>query len=594
MRMLFQMLIIAIVAFGIGDFSRAEVAASADPQAVKVDAMFSNYDRRDVPGCAIGIIRDGKLIYSKGFGSANLDDEVAITPQTSFDVASVTKSFTSVCVALLMDQGKLRAEDDIRKYLPEMHEFDPAITVGDLLRCHSGLRDYIHLMQLAGWPLEPSWVEYTEPDVLQVLAAQRTLQFPTGTKLGYSNSDYFLLGQIVERISGKRLSQFAQENVFEPLGMAHTAYIDQPGYVQRRRAVGYVLDKDGRVGWFSTGPVMGACGVHTSVEDLFRWDQNFYHNRLPKGARIDAFMRDGELAGNRYCLDTDANSKEMRREKRPNADAEPAGEFRGLKRIQFTGGGWGSLAGIVRFPDHRFTVICLANNEEIIPWMVAEDIAALYLGNALAPQNKQAKSIRPADQMASDSPSKFSEPELREKAGAYVDEIGRVWKVAFRDGNLYLTHQRLGTFQLRAINNQRFEAVGFPLPNETVRFEQRSAKPRCSLIYDWGFGSLEFKPFDPPELSATQLTSYCGNYYSDELLATYRIRLKDGALRMQINNRAWEELTPTLKDQFVPRVHHSLDQRIFKFGRGDGDRVNWIDIDDGRANGIRLKRTDRK
>ena len=125
--------------------------------------MFAKYDRPDVPGCAVGIIQDGKLIYSKGFGSANLDYEIAITPQTSFDVASVTKSFTSVCLALLMDQGKLRPEDDIRKYLPEMHAFDPPITVGDLLRCHSGLRDYIHLMQLAGWPLEPSWVEYTEP-----------------------------------------------------------------------------------------------------------------------------------------------------------------------------------------------------------------------------------------------------------------------------------------------------------------------------------------------------------------------------------------------------------------------------------------------
>src|SRR3954465_8095236 len=214
MRMLFQMLTTAVATFAVCDFSRGEATASADSLAPKVDAMFSKYDRRDVPGCAVGIIRDGKLIYSKGFGSANLVDEFAITLQTSFDVASVTKSFTSVCMALLMDQGKLKPEDDIRKYLPEMHAFDPPITVGDLLRCHSGLRDYIHLMQLAGWPLEPSWVEYNEPDVLQILAAQRTLQFPSGTKLGYSNSDYFLLAQIIERVSGKRLSQFARENVF--------------------------------------------------------------------------------------------------------------------------------------------------------------------------------------------------------------------------------------------------------------------------------------------------------------------------------------------------------------------------------------------
>ena len=132
--------------------------------------------------------------------------------------------------------------------------------------------------------------------------------------------------------------------------------------------------------------------MHTSIEDLFRWDQNFYDNQLPAGDRINAFMRDGELAGNRFCLDTDAYTKKMK----PDAASEPAGQYRGLKRMQFTGGGWGSLAGMVRYPDQRFTVICLANNEEIIPWIVAEDIAALYLANKLAPQtNANGPLVRP-------------------------------------------------------------------------------------------------------------------------------------------------------------------------------------------------------
>ena len=587
--MLRQALIVLAVAV-ICDATRAEVTDDADRLALQVDAMFAKYDKRDVPGCALGVIQDGKLIYSKGFGSANLDDEVAITPQTSFDVASVTKSFTSVCLALLMDQGKLRPEDDIRQYLPEIHAFDPPITVGDLLRCHSGLRDYIHLMQLAGWPLEPSWVEYTEPDVLQILASQRTLQFPTGAKLGYSNSDYFLLGQIVERVSGKPLSQFAKENVFEPLGMSHTAYIDQPAYVHRRRAIGYVSDRNGRVGWLSTGPVMGACGVHTSIEDLFRWDQNFYHNRLPRGDRIDAFMRDGELAGNRYCLDTDANAKKMK----PDTAAEPAGQFRGLKRMQFTGGGWGSLAGMARYPDQRFTVICLANNEEIIPWMVAEDIAALYLGDDLAPPSTQAGSIHPGEPTATSTTSKDADDELRQYAGSYLDNTGRVWTVSFRDGNLTLTHHRFGAFRLKAIDNRRFLPVDFPLPGETVRFEQRSTRPRWSLIYEWGFGSLEFKPFDPLVLTVEQLKGYEGEYYSDELLATYRFQTKGGSLQMQINNHAWEELTPTLAEQFVPRVRHALDSRIFKFDRDEDGSVNGVEIDSGRALGLRLQRTARK
>jgi CubicO group peptidase (beta-lactamase class C family) len=584
MRALAQTLVVFIAA-AVCKSSQAEAPAQAAKLESKVDAMFAEYDRRDMPGCAIGIIRDGKLIYSKGFGSANLDELVPITPQTSFDVASVTKSFTSVCLALLMDQAKLRPEDDIRKYLPEMHAFEPPITVGDLLRCHSGFRDYIHLMQLAGWPLEPGWVEYSGPDVFQILASQRTLQFPTGTKLGYSNSDYFLLGQIVERVSGKSLARFAKDNVFDPLGMSHTAYVDQPAHVQRRRAVGYVKDRDGYVAWFSTGPVMGACGVRTTVDDLFRWDQNFYHNRLAKGPRIDEFMRDGQLAGNRYCLDTDANSKEMKRD----PAAEPAGQYRGLKRMQFTGGGWGSLAGIARYPDEQFTVICLANNEEIIPWAIAEKIAGMFLADKMAPQTQRAPSV-PVNSTALAEKHKLSNDELQQWVGSYLDNIGRIWKITRRDDNLYLTHHRFGTFRLTSVDGRRFVAVDFPLPKESVRFEQRSAKPRWSLIYDWGFGSIEFKPFDPPQLTVDQLKEFCGEFHSDELLATYRFRVHQGVLQMQINNRSWEELTATLPDQFVPRVRHALDDRILKFARDKNHSPNRLEIDDGRALGVRLQR----
>ena len=111
-----------------------------------------------------------------------------------------------------------------------------------------------------------------------------------------------------------------------------------------------------------------------------------------------------------------------------------------------------------------------------------------------------------------------------------------------------------------------------------------------SLIYDWGFGSLEFKPFDPPQLTVEQLDRYRGEFYSDELLATYRFRVTDAALRLQVNNQSWEELTPTLTDQFVPRTHHALDSRIFKFSRDEEGDVNELEIDDGRALDVRLER----
>ncbi len=578
---------VVVVAIGLtGNVARSEVSNKSFQYAAQIDAMFAKYDRPDSPGCAVGIIQDGELVYSKGFGSANLDYEIAITPQTSFDSASVTKSFTSVCVAMLMDQGKLREDDDIRKFLPEMHAFDPPITVGDLLRCHSGMRDYIFLMQLAGWPLEIGWVQYTEADVLQILAAQRALHFPSGSKLGYSNSDYFLLGQIVERVSGTPLPQFAKENIFEPLGMSRSEYLDRPALVHPQRAIGYERGFGGWNGWSYAGPVMGGCGVRTCIDDLYRWDQNFEHNRLEGGAHLDNFLRDGELASNRYCLDTDANQKKMK----PDPKAEPAGSYRGVTRMQFTGGGWGSMAGIARFPEQRFTVICLANTEDIIPWMVGADIADLCLAEELGPAKKSDFPRKPVDLAELDPSDLPSEDELRASAGTYLDKNGRVWTIALHDRALQLTHDQFGEFRLRSVHGDRFTPVGFPYENETVHFEPRDDGARVELVYEWPVGSIDFKRIEPLELTREQLENYAGRYDSAELMATYRFRVAAGALELRINNLAWEPLTPTLADEFVPRVRHAMDSRILRFRRDDGGDVSSVEVESGRAAGVRLQR----
>jgi hypothetical protein len=257
--------------------------------------------------------------------------------------------------------------------------------------------------------------------------------------------------------------------------------------------------------------------------------------------------------------------------------------------MQFTGGGWGSLAGTAQYPDQRFTVICLTNNEEIIPWLVAEEIAALYLGDLMAPP---AKSDKAADSavVSERKVIKYSDEELKRNVGSYFDDTGRVWRVEFHDGFLLLIHDRFGKFRLELLSGRRFLPINFPYKSETIRFEPRSAAPRASLIYDWPHGSIEFKPFDSLVLTDEQLQSYAGDYYSDELQSTYRFAVADGALQLQINNRAWEILTPTLADQFVPQVRHELDSRIFKFVRSADRTVTGLEVDDGRALGVRLNR----
>ena len=330
-------------------------AARSSGLAAKVDEIFARWDCKDGPGCAVGIIQQGKLVYSKGFGSANLEDQVPNTPKTVFEVASFSKSLTCVCIALLMDQGKLSPEDDIRKFVPEMHPFDPPIRVRDLVRCRSGLWDQLHVAVLVGWDNVPLQSPFTEDDMLAVVSGQRRLPFAPGTRFQYGSGDYFLLGLIVKRVSGQSLAEFARRNVFQPLGMTRTLFEEDPSRVIKDRAVGHYRSDGAWRQWRPSAHLPGGGGLKTCIEDLYRWDQNFYANRLPEGKHLKEFIQEGRLLGNRYVLDLDAYRKEVDPKARRDG---PAGQYRGLKRKQFTGGAWGIHAAMGQFPTKKFTVIC--------------------------------------------------------------------------------------------------------------------------------------------------------------------------------------------------------------------------------------------
>jgi CubicO group peptidase (beta-lactamase class C family) len=182
----------------------------------QIDALFAKWNRPESPGCAIGVVERGELIYSKGFGSANLDYQMPNSPQTDFEVASFSKSFTCACIALLMDEGKISPDDDLRKFVPEMHPFDPPIRIRDLVRCRSGLWDQVSIPILVGWENAPLQHPHTEADFFSLITGQKVLPFQPGTKFAYSSGDYFLLGLIVKRISGQSFPQFAKRRIFEP------------------------------------------------------------------------------------------------------------------------------------------------------------------------------------------------------------------------------------------------------------------------------------------------------------------------------------------------------------------------------------------
>ena len=542
-----------------------------DDRAAKVDHIFAKWNRPDVPGCAVGIVQDGRLIYAKGFGSANLNYEVPNTPTTVFETGSMTKSFTGACIALLLDQGKISPDDDIRKYLPEMHRHDPPIRVRHMIRCRSGLWAQWHLVQLAGWSSEPIESPYSGEDLLTLLSRQKSLPFKPGTKFRYGSSDYFLLGQIVQRVTGKSLAMFAQENLFDPLGMKHTRFTQDPTQVVKHRAVGHYRNADGAWRqWSSNMTAVGGWGLKTCVHDLVLWERNFLKCRLPRGEYLDRFISDGTLLDNRNVL-----------------DATPTGSYRGLKRIQFTGGMPGFHAAMVRFPKHRFTVICLSNNGEIIPWNVAKRIADLHLADKF-PEPE------PKKPSTDDSPHRFielPEKDLRSKVGAYrMKGVGPIWTITFRDGVLYWTDQLKRTYPLKPVSATTFRPRGSPIDDNEFVFHRIAADAPFSLTLQWTDGKLKFERVVLVTPTKEELSGYAGEYFSDELAVTYRFAIRDAGLWLRVGNRRWERLDPMLRDEFTPHVARPFDLRIFTFLRDETNKVGGVNVALARVKGVRFER----
>jgi CubicO group peptidase (beta-lactamase class C family) len=210
--------VVTILALAVACTSRNDPHAgteTGDDNAV-VDAIFASWDVRGSPGCALAVARDGILVYSRGYGYANLDYDIPITPQTVFDVASITKQFNAASLTMLALEGKLSLEDDVRKWLPELPEYDSPITLQHMIYHTSGLRDYLNLFPLAG---RGDYYPISHAQILAMMVRQRALIFPPGDQYRYSNTAYMLLAQVLERAGGKSLGEMTRERIFEPLGM---------------------------------------------------------------------------------------------------------------------------------------------------------------------------------------------------------------------------------------------------------------------------------------------------------------------------------------------------------------------------------------
>ncbi|MCZ6507034.1 MAG: serine hydrolase, partial [Acidobacteria bacterium] len=273
----------------------AAIQETAPPPGLeeRVDALFADYDNTRSPGCSLGIVRGGELTLARGYGMANLEHGVPLTARSIFRIGSTSKQFTAASIVLLAQEGKLRLDEDLRDHLPEMPGFDPPVTLRQLLHHTSVYRDYLTLMSIAGRRGDDF---YTDADVLGMLSRQRELNFPPGNEYLYSNSGYWLLSQVVLRASDRSLREYAEARIFSPLAMNDTHFHDDHAEIVPNRASGYRPTEGGafRIS-MTTLPMVGDGGVFTSVEDLTRWDRNFYTPVVGGSAFVEQMLERGVL-----------------------------------------------------------------------------------------------------------------------------------------------------------------------------------------------------------------------------------------------------------------------------------------------------------
>jgi CubicO group peptidase (beta-lactamase class C family) len=443
--------------------------AAAQPWSAAVDKVFAPWAAKDLPGCAVGVFQEGRIVFEKGYGMADLEHDAPIGPDTVFYAGSVSKQFTAMAAALAIQQGKLSADDPIRTYLPELPSYADPITVRHLVHHTSGLRDYNTLLSIAGRRGDEA---YDNPTVLRMTARQTALNFAPGAEYLYSNTGYTLLASVVERATGMPFGAFADTYMFGPLGMRATHFGVDASRIVPKRAYAYARGASGDLRLDTpSNERAGAGGLYTTIRDLLHWDSNFYDARVGGAALIAQVQTTGRLHDGSPLT---------------YAWGLQIGEYRGAAIVEHGGSLGGYRAHLIRFPEQRTSVAALCNLASIAPSGLVRQVADAVLAGRLgaAPNRQtQAGTGRGGGREAPAAPPAASAGDPAGLAGEYYSpEIDATFTVTVEKGQLLLRRDRdREATPLQPMTDGRFRFRAM-----TVRFEHGRDGRAAALLVDAG------------------------------------------------------------------------------------------------------------
>jgi len=497
------------VSLGLSSSTWAQPAVAPASLQADVDAIFSGYTSQ-TPGCAVGVSVDGAMALQRGYGMADLEHDVPITPETIFEAGSVSKQFTAAAVLLLEADGRLRLDEPITKYIPEVPTTTPPVTIRQMLQHTSGLRDWGSLAGISGWPRTTR--VHTHAHVLDSVSRQAATNFIPGTHWSYSNTGYNLAAVLVARVSGLSFAEFTRQRLFVPLGLRHTSWRDDHRAIVKGRALAYEDTGNGFLTEMPFESVHGNGGLLTTVSDLLAWTSYLHRPSRPTDAawigQMQIPISFSGTAGRGYGLGLMIDTR------------------RGVRQVDHSGSTAGYLAHLAGYPDQRIAVAVLCNVTSGQATQRAYRTADVYLARAITLQD-------PVGATAT-----LSRAERNALAGLYRSRLdGRPLRLlddgeALRmAGGARLLPQSARTFA--SAGGQQLQFIG----GDTVRVSDRYDE----VTYD---RTTEATP------SMAELQALVGTYRSAEVETSLRLTLDGGQLIVRRGVDTRVPLTPLYRDAF--------------------------------------------
>ncbi len=510
---------------------------ATDPRRL-TDQMMARFDGPNSPGAAVRVWRDGRTLYSKTYGMANLAYGIPFEEDTRTNIGSTSKQFTAFAIMLQAERGLLSLDDDIRKHIPELPEFDGTIQVRHLITHTSGLREFLNLLRMTGRRLDRGdWIDRSE--IIEIAQRQPALQNAPGAEWNYNNTAFGLAAVIVERTSGPDFHVFMQENVFGPLGMTGTMVRPSIRHIVPNQSEGYTPTPDGYRQIGDLGGAVGAGGMYSTIADLQTWVENYANPRVGTPEIFDEMMTSFVLT----------NGEETRYGYGLSVD-----EQRGLKRVHHGGADVAHRSQLVYYPEINAGITVQSNHAQFGS-NVAFQLAAAFFEDAMeAVEDDAGAEGDEADAERDFDPDAYDHEDFDEFVGRYALDAAPSFILTFTREDRTLYAQATGQQRLEIVptSDSTFALLAVEASITFLRDDDgevnaailhQNGDQRATRLAD-GETVEEWAP------TAEDLANFTGRFYSEELETFYDFVVEEGELVMRQRRLGRVPLSPGEEDSF--------------------------------------------